>query len=148
MARPDEAGPHGYTCSAYPDNGTGGKTGKRPLPCPPAQLPSSIWSSGIIELTTSQRDGTVAWCEAHPCVTYSWPDYGAIAAHALHLPVPGLKAFIVSTDSMICSQYVDSAYADTGVHLFSDDRWPGYVTPGDLAGLLLARSLPVVPRTV
>ena len=47
VGQPDEAGPHGYTCSAYPDNGSAdGRTGKRPLPCPPAQVPGSIWSFG------------------------------------------------------------------------------------------------------
>ncbi len=145
---PDEAGPHGYTYSAYPDNGSAdGRTGKRPLPCPPAQVPGSIWSSGIIELTQAQRDAIIAWCEAHPDVAYSWPDYGAIAAHALHVPAPGLKAYISGTASMICSQYTDSAYADSGVHLFDDKRWCGFVTPGDLAGLLMSKAHIPEPRT-
>ena len=149
VGQPDKAGPCGYTCSAYPDNGSAdGRTGKRPLPCPPEKLPGSIWSSGTIPLTQSQRTAIVAWCEMRPSVSYSWPDYGAIAAHALHLPVPGLRDYIAGSASMICSQYSDSAYADTGVHLFSDNRWPGYCTPGDLAGLLLAKARPLVPRTV
>jgi len=25
-------------------------------------------------------------------------------------------------------------------HLFDDNRWPGYVTPGDLAGMLQAKA--------
>ncbi len=33
---------------------------------------------------------------------------------------------------MICSQLVDQSYQDAGVHLFSDGRWSGYVTPGAL----------------
>ena len=146
VGQPDADGPYGYTYSAYSNNGIGTTTGKRPLPCLPAALPGSIWSSGIIPLAQSQRDAIVAWCEAHPCVPYSWPDYGAIALHALRIPAPGLKAYIAGTSSMICSQYTDSAYADTSVHLFSDGRWPGFVTPGDLAGLLLARARPLVPR--
>jgi hypothetical protein len=146
VGQPDKGGPHGYTYSAYPSNGQGGLTGKRPLPCPPQELPGSIWSSGIIELTQTSRAGIAAWCEAHPCVSYSWPDYGAIAAHALHAPVPGLREFIKASKTYICSQYTDAALNyGGGVHLFQD-RWEGYVTPGDLAGLLLARAKPLVPR--
>jgi hypothetical protein len=39
---------------------------------------------------------------------------------------------------MICSQLVDFCYAKAGVRLFADNRWEGYVTPADLAGLLHA----------
>jgi hypothetical protein len=148
VGQPDRTGPgmHGYTYSAYPDNGKNGKTGLRPLPCPPEQLPGAIWSSGIIEMDPGQRAGIVAWCAAHPDVPYSWPDYGAIALHALHVPAPGLKAYIAGSSSMICSQYTDAAYNyGGGVHLFDDNRWPGYVTPADLAGLLLARMPQAVP---
>ena len=140
VGQPDEAGPHGYTYSAYPDNGSNGRTGKRPLPCAPEQLPGSIWSSGVIALTPAQRAGIVAWCEAHPCVPYSWPDYVAIGLHALHLPVPRLRAYIKRTDRMICSQYSDAALNyGGGEHLFSDGRWEGYVTPYALAELLEAK---------
>lgn len=134
--QPDEAGPHGYTYSAYPSNGKGGLTGKRPLPCEPARLPGALWSSGIIDLTGPQRALVTAWCVAHPDVPYSWVDYGALALHALRIPAPGLRGFIASTRSLICSQYVDTALTASGVHLFADGRWPGYVKPGDLAGLL------------
>lgn len=67
---------------------------------------------------------------------YSFLDYAAIAAHRFHVPVPGLRRYIGSTKHQICSQMVDQIYADAGVHLFSDSRWPGYVTPADLAALL------------
>lgn len=141
--QPDEHGPHGYTYSAYPDNGTNGKTGKRPLPCPAAELPGSIWSSGIISLTPLQRAGIIGWCEAHPCVSYSWPDYGAIGLRALGVKAGWLQEFIKSTASMICSYYTDAAFNQGGgVHLFRDQRWEGYVTPGDLA-VLLQSKMPV-----
>lgn len=146
VGQADKANPDGYTCSAYPSNDFGGLTGRRPLPCPPAQVPGAIWSSGIIELTQEQRNGIVAWCELHPDVSYSWPDYGAIALHALHVPAPGLKTYIGGSGSYICSQYVDSALRfGGGVHLFADGRWPGYVTPADLAALLLAEAHLAVP---
>jgi hypothetical protein len=69
---------------------------------------------------------------AHRGVGYSFLDYDAIAAHRLHLPVPGLRAYIGSTGHLICSQLCDQAYADVGAHLYADGRWPGYVTPLDL----------------
>lgn len=137
----DTLGPFGYTYSAYPSNGQqGGLDCKRALPCPPAQLPGSLWSSGIIPLTDAQRAAIVQWCEGHVSVGYSFLDYDAIAMHALHLPVPGLKRFIATTKHMICSQYTDSALSlGGGVRVFTDQRWPGYVTPWDLADLLISR---------
>jgi hypothetical protein len=141
VGQPDEHGPHGYTYSAYPDNGSKGSTGKRRLPCPPAELPGSVWSSGIITLTPQQRTGIIAWCEAHPCVAYSWPDYGAIGLHALGVNANWLREYITGTGSLICSYYTDRAYSEGGwVHLFDDGRWEGYVTPMDLAGLLLDKA--------
>jgi hypothetical protein len=69
---------------------------------------------------------------------YSFADYAAIGLHALHVPAPGLKSYIASTHSMICSQLVDQCAQDCGVHLFDDRRWPGYIPPSDL-GILLER---------
>lgn len=127
----DEAGPNGYTVSMYP-----GGHGKRALPCPPAQLPGSLWSSGLIPLTQAQREGIVAWALAHQNVSYSFLDYGALVLHALHIPFPGLREYIKSTHHMICSWFTDADYMTNGVQLFDDGRWEGYVKPGDLAKLL------------
>jgi hypothetical protein len=139
IGQPDKDGPDGYTCSAYPSNGQGGLTGRRPLPCPPGKLSGALWSSGVISLTAAQRAGIIAWCTAHADVGYSFLDYGAIALHAMHIPVPGLRAYIAATGHMICSQYVDASYAANGAHLFDDGRWPGFVTPADLAVMLLSK---------
>ena len=132
VGRADAAGPYGYTVSAYPD----GK-GKRALPCAPAALPGSLWSSGLIDLTGTQRVGITEWALAHQDVSYSFLDYGALILHAMHLNVPGLREYVESTGHMICSWFTDAAYLLGGqVHLFDDGRWEGYVKPGDLAGLL------------
>lgn len=137
----DADGPHGYTYSAYPDAVQPGKSGRRALPCPPAELPGSLWSSGIINPVPAQREGIIAWCEEHPRAGYSWLDYGAIALRALRIPAPGLREYIKSTKELICSYYVDAAYHYGGdIFLFTDGRWEGYVTPGDLAMLLLGRA--------
>jgi len=63
---------------------------------------------------------------------YSWLDYQMIALHHLHIPAPHLKAYIMSTKHMICSQLADEGALRGGWHLFDDGRWPGYVPPCDL----------------
>lgn len=141
VGQADDAGPYGYTVATYPNG-----HGKVALPCPPAQLPGSLWSSGLIDLTGTQRVGIVDYALANQNVGYSFLDYGALVLHALRIPVPGLRAYIDSTHRMICSQYVDAAYRLNGVHLFEDGRWEGYVKPGDLAKLLQDKIQQLSPR--
>lgn len=69
---------------------------------------------------------------------YSWLDYAALAAHRLHIPVPGLRTFIGSQGHLICSQLCDVAASRGGWRIFRDGRWPGYVTPGALEDLAKA----------
>jgi hypothetical protein len=66
---------------------------------------------------------------------YSFADYGALAAHRLHIPVPGLREYIADSGHEICSAFADRAAKDAGWHLFGDGRWEGYVTPGALRKL-------------
>jgi hypothetical protein len=73
-------------------------------------------------------------------VGYGWLDYGAITLHELHIDVPGLRSFIESMHTMICSQLVDRAALDAGKHLFDDGGWPGYIKPSDLGQLLSSNS--------
>lgn len=133
IGMPDAAGPYGYTCSTYPN-----RKGKRPLPCPPDQVPGAIWSSGVIPLTPAQRTGIVSWCLAHTDVPYSSLDYVALVAHTLGVNAAWLKDYIAHLGHMICSYYTDTSYSVNGVQLFNDKRWPGYVTPLDLASLLVS----------
>jgi uncharacterized protein YycO len=95
------------------------------------------WSTGRIPLTDEQRRAVVAAARGYVGTPYSVADYFALAAHRFHLPVgPLLRKYVADSRHMICSQLVDQCYWDAGVHLFSDGRWPGYVTPADLANLL------------
>ncbi|MGH7239481.1 MAG: hypothetical protein ACREHG_05380 [Candidatus Saccharimonadales bacterium] len=96
------------------------------------------WSSGLINPTDAQRKAIVAAAYGYVGTPYSWPDYAALAAKRLHLGplVPGLKTYVANSKHMICSQVVDQEYQDAGYQLFDDKRWPGYVTPGSLNGLL------------
>lgn len=97
-----------------------------------------LWSTGIIPLDFAQRMLIVEAAKKYIGTPYSAADYFAIAARRLSLGplVPGLKSYVASSKHMICSQLVDQCYQDAGVHLFNDGRWPGYVTPAALAGLL------------
>jgi hypothetical protein len=121
----------GLTASAYPD-----RKGIRPLGCAPEDLPDALWSSGLIALTAAQREGIVQWCYDHPHVQYSPLDYAALTTHTLGLNTDWLQHYIEQQQSMICSQYTDAAYEANKVHLFTDQRWPGFVDPLDLALLL------------
>lgn len=87
-------------------------------------------------LTDVQRQAICDAGRRYTGVRYSFLDYLAIAAHRFHLPVPGLRRYVAASRHMICSELVDQAYQDAGVHLFSDGRWPGYVTPMSLWDLL------------
>lgn len=124
----------GLTAAAYPN-----RNGIRPLSCPPEQVQGALWSSGLIELTTAQRDAIVQWCYDHAHVQYAALDYVALTAHTLGMQTSWLQHRIESQDSMICSQYVDAGYMAAGSHLFTDERWQGFVTPLSLALLLESR---------
>jgi hypothetical protein len=118
----------GLTASAYPS-----RNGIRTLGYPPEQMQDALWSSGLIDLTAYQRQGIVAWCYDHAHVQYASLDYVALTAHTLGMNTARLQGFIEQQDSMICSYYVDAAFSANGSHLFTDGRWPGFVTPLDLA---------------
>ena len=92
-----------------------------------------LWSTGIVK--TSAKAGKAAL--TYVGTAYTWMDYAAIATHALHLWVPGLKHHLASKKYLICSQLVDRAESDADVELFADRRWRGYVRPADLAELIL-----------
>lgn len=66
---------------------------------------------------------------------YSAADYFAIAAHRLHVPVPGLRDYVAASGHLICSALADRAAELGGWHLFDDGRWNGFVVPADLAHL-------------
>jgi hypothetical protein len=92
-----------------------------------------LWSTGLVKTSTKAGKAALAYLDR----PYSWLDYAAIAAHASHLWAPGLRHYLTSTKHLICSQLVDLAELDAGIHLFADRRWPGYVRPSDLADLVL-----------
>jgi hypothetical protein len=92
-----------------------------------------LWSTGLVKTSVKAGKAALAYVDTR----YSWRDYVAIAAHASHLRIPGLRRYVASARHLIGSQLVDRAELDAGVHLFGDRRWPGYVRPTDLADLIL-----------
>lgn len=64
---------------------------------------------------------------------YSFLDYVYLAFLRLGLPSEWLRKRVATSRHMICSQLVDEAYRAAGLHLFTDRRFPGNVTPSDLA---------------
>ena len=111
----------------------------RPFHYDPADV---LWSSDNpdLNLTQGQRGHAMEIAQHYKGIGYSFLDYDALAAHRLHIPAPGLQAYIASTGHMICSQLVDQCRLDLGSHLFADGRWPGYVTPAAEGNLILSSS--------
>lgn len=93
-----------------------------------------LWSH--YNLTMAQRLSLVRIADSLVGTPYSWPDYFALAARRFRVPVPGLHKYIADSGHMICSQLVDYCYQKAGIQLFNDGRWPGDVTPADLANLI------------
>lgn len=81
-------------------------------------------------------------------VGYSALDYDYIAIRRrlkfLGFLLPFLKGRIATSKRMICSQLADAAADYAGWHLFSDGRWTGDCTPGDLEQLWQALPRPAV----
>jgi hypothetical protein len=94
-----------------------------------------LWSSGrpAFALTDAQRLATPAVAERYKDVGYSFLDYDAIALHSIGFDADWLRSYIETTKHQICSQLVDQIQHDLGQHLFTDERWPGFVDPLDIA---------------
>jgi hypothetical protein len=99
-----------------------------------------VWSTGLLNVGLLTGGAIAIAAERYIGTPYGFLDYAALAAHRLHLPVPGLNGFMGDTKSMICSQLVAQSYLDAGVNLFPGDT-PGDVTPGDLYQLLVSKGL-------
>lgn len=91
------------------------------------------WCDNIYrEVTPEQRLHIADIAKGFVGTPYSFMDYDALIAHRLGLDTDWLRHYIESTGHMICSQLVDRAYTDGGFKIFTDGRWDGFVTPGDL----------------
>jgi hypothetical protein len=116
-----------------------------------------IWSGPRFDQPAAVRVKvceTARWLVNRPGGTgYSALDYAALTGNRFHLPDwplwPGphgrvtLDVFIGDEHRAICSQFDDLAAMGGGWHLFSDNRLPGDVTPGDLRALFLGQPVQV-----
>lgn len=107
-----------------------------------SNYPHAIFSTGSISLTDVQRLAIVDAAHDLLGTPYGWPDIVCIALAQRRLG--GLMTSsnpiakrISREDRLICSQLVDKAYELAGVHLFTDGRLPGLVSPGDLLDLII-----------
>lgn len=93
---------------------------------------TAIWSD--LPLTDDERARIVAWAKASIGTKYNWIDIVCLALELVfRWKVPSAVLWRVSSPkTLICSQLVDLAYRGAGVHLFSDGRPPGAVTPESL----------------
>lgn len=69
-------------------------------------------------------------------IKYNYLDYFALALERFNIHIKAVQNRVQRPDRMICSQLVDWAYEQCGIHLFDDGRLPQDVTPGDLEGYL------------
>lgn len=65
-------------------------------------------------------------------VPYNYLDYLAIGLERFLIEPRFITNRVRRQDRLICSQLVDFAYQQVGIHLFDDGRLPQDVTPGDL----------------
>jgi cell wall-associated NlpC family hydrolase len=106
--------------------------------------PDVIWSSGRLGRLTpdpDQRREIVKAALGYCGEAYNMLDIIAIglAQRRMGSLVDGDEWWVrrlSDNHRLICSQLVDAAYLAAGIHLFTDGRLPGLVSPGDLLGLL------------
>jgi cell wall-associated NlpC family hydrolase len=72
--------------------------------------------------------------------SYNFLDIAVLALLSLGVRWAWLQKRAQSSAALICSQLVDRAYRNAGIHLYDDGRPDGEVTPGDLLLLLAERS--------
>jgi len=101
------------------------------------EMRTCLWTSGIPAFALAVSTGRVEEiARRYTGIGYSFLDYAALSMHRLGIPAPGLRRFIGTTRHMICSQLADQFRLDLGSHLFNDGRWPGFVTPAEIANLI------------
>lgn len=113
----------------------------------------TIWSTGRVVaycdtggcvdgvFVPDERDAIAHAARGMVGVPYNWPDIAAIGLAQRRLgrlvtPRSWIARRLSRGDRLICSQLVDAAYNAAGLHLFTDNRPTGLVSPGDLLDLI------------
>ena len=94
------------------------------------------WSN--MDLSPTVRAAIIDRALDHVGDPYSWVDDACIGlTHLFGWHVPSwVRTRLARPDRLMCSQLVDTAYLEAGIHLFSDGRIPGDVAPSDLLDLI------------
>ena len=94
------------------------------------------WSD--MDLSPLVRAAIIDHALDHVGDPYSWVDdlcIGLADLFGWHVPT-WVRTRLGRPDRLMCSQLVDQCYLDAGVHLFSDGRIPGDVSPASLLTLI------------
>ncbi len=107
------------------------------------QMDAALWSGMNPTWRLSRIEGEAVCTQAktHHGDPYSWLDIACISLTILtrsHIPSV-VSARLDNPHRNICSQLVDRVYEEAGVHLFTDGRPHGAVSPGDLRDLITGR---------
>lgn len=103
--------------------------------------PNVIWGTDLLAMIEAQRPGAGARIAAEALRLVGRP-YGFLDIFALGLTAIGLRwgwleRIVGRQDRLICSQLVDLACLNAGVHLYDKPpRLPQNVTPGDIEWLV------------
>jgi len=102
----------------------------------------ALYGGRLLAEMERQRPGIGADVAAAALALLGTP-YGFVDIVALGLADLGLRQWwlervVDRQHALVCSQLVDQACLNAGVHLFTDGRMPGRVDPGDLQRLILA----------
>jgi uncharacterized protein YycO len=97
------------------------------------------WSD--MDLSPTVRAAVIDHALDHVGDPYSWVDdlcIGLADLFGWHVPA-AVRRRLARPDRLMCSQLVDVAYLEAGVHLWDDGRIPGDVAPSDLLDLIQGR---------
>lgn len=90
-----------------------------------------LWSTR--QLAPEQRTAIVTAGLTMVGIPYGWEDYAELALAHFGIHSEHLLAHVNDGTHLICSQLCDRAWNLGGVHIFTDGRQEGDVTPGDLS---------------
>ena len=96
-----------------------------------------IWWSNL-DVSPLTKAAAVVAARGHLGDPYSWVDDACIGLADLfgwHVPA-SVRRRLARPDRVECAQLMDEAYLEVNVHLFSDGRIPGDVSPASLLTLI------------
>ena len=99
-----------------------------------------LLSTGVAALELSDTQGADAAAAGNHLVgtPYGWSTILSIGLLQYGIRPRALRRHVTNDPDLICSTLVDKIRLRAGSHLFDDNRIAQDVTPGDLAGIILA----------